>query len=343
MISSPTSHVDLDLMLAQTENPWAWQPHPEVWALILGIIGLGFYAVRVIGPKYANHHQSRVVAKELVGAGAPGNAGTSAPLGDAPGDTSETSDEFVIVTKKQKRYFALGVFSLYLAAEWPMHDIAEQYLYSVHMVQHMLITFFIPIFFLQATPEWLARLVLGGGDQDRTWLGKLAKPIVAGVIFNILAALSHWNGIVQASADSGPFHFAIHMLMFSTALLMWLPVFGPLPELRLSVPGQMIYLFLMSIIPTVPAGWLTFADNVVYPAYDIPIRVFGMSVIHDQQAAGAIMKIFGGLFLWMLIAIRFFKFSGESRAADRERRIIRPLTYSDVEAEFERTSPPSAD
>lgn len=333
------------MMLGQV-NPWAWQPHPEVWALVLGIIGLGFYATRVIGPKYARHHQSKTEAKELVGvtaavAGAtdvvgPTNSVASTPSPDAPA----AADEFEIVTTKQKRYFAFGVFSLYLAADWPMHDIAEQYLYSVHMVQHMLITFFIPIFFLQATPEWLARLILGGGDQERTWLGKLAKPVTAGLIFNMLAALSHWNGVVQASFDSGAFHFSIHLLMFSSALLMWLPVLGPIPELRLSVPGQMIYLFLMSIIPTVPAGWLTFADSVVYPAYDIPTRVFGFSAVHDQQAAGAIMKVFGGLFLWALIAIRFFTYAGAERNADRERRTIRPLTYSDVEAEFERTTPP---
>ena len=302
-----------NLMFAQAD-PWAWQAHPEVWALIAGIIGLGFYATRVIGPKYASHYEARAEAKEHGG--------------------------FEIVTTKHKRYFALGVLSFYFAADWPMHDIAEEYLYSAHMLQHLLITFFIPIFFLQATPEWLARLILGGGDQERTWVGKLAKPVVAGVIFNILAALTHWNGIVQASADSGPFHFGIHLLMFSTALLMWMPVLGPIPELRLSVPGQMIYLFLMSIIPTVPAGWLTFADNVVYPAYDIPVRLFGLSVIHDQQAAGAIMKILGGVFLWIMIAIRFFTYSGAERAADLERRIIRPLTYSDVEAEFERSQPP---
>jgi len=146
-------------------DPWAWQPHPEVWLLIIGIVGLGFYATRVIGPKIAR--------------------------------TQSSLPEDEIVSTRQKRFFAVGVVTLAIAADWPMHDIAEQYLYSVHMVQHLLITFFIPIFFLKATPEWLARLILGGGDQERTWVGKLAKPVVAGVIFNLLAALTHWNGIVQ--------------------------------------------------------------------------------------------------------------------------------------------------
>ena len=283
-------------------DPWAWQPHPEVWLLIAGIVGLGFYAARVIGPKVVT-----------------------------PGTE--------VVSTRQRRFFVLGVVMLAIAADWPMHDIAEEYLYSVHMIQHLLITFFIPIFFLQATPEWLARLILGGGDQERTWLGKLAKPVVAGIIFNVLAGLTHWNGIVQLSFDSGPFHYGIHLVMFSSALLMWLPVLGPLPELRLSPPAQMVYLFLMSIIPTIPAGWLTFADNPVYPAYDTIDRLWDISVVSDQQAAGFVMKVIGGFFLWGLIAIRFFRWAAAERASDMQKRIVRPLTYDDVATEFENAGP----
>ena len=296
-------------LLAQV-NPWQYQPHPEVWLLLIGILALGFYATRVIGPK-------AVDAKSVNFAGSPTE----------------------IATVRQKRFFAIALISLGVAADWPMHDIAEQYLYSVHMLQHLMITFFIPILFLQATPEWLARLILGGGDQDRTWLGKLAKPIVAGIIFNALAALTHWNGIVQLSFDSGPFHFAIHMVMFASALLMWLPVLGPLPELRMTVPGQVIYLFLMSIIPTVPAGWLTFADQAVYPAYDTVDRIWGITAVNDQQAAGFIMKVLGGFFLWVMIGIRFFSYAAKERASDLEGRIIRPLTYDEVSQEFEKAEP----
>ena len=121
---------------------------------------------------------------------------------------------------------------------------------------------------------------------------------------------------------------------------MWLPIFGPLPELRLSVPSQLIYLFLLSIIPTVPAGWLTFADNPVYPAYDTVERLWNISTVNDQQAAGAIMKVLGGFFLWTLIGIRFFSYAAKEQAADFNRRVVRPLTYNEVTEEFEKTEPP---
>ena len=297
-------------MLFAQIDPWQFQPHPEVWLLLVGIIGLGFYATRVIGPK--------VVKADSV---------------DSEGNPLE------IATQKQRRYFTAAVITLAITADWPMHDIAERYLYSVHMFQHLMITFFIPILFLKATPEWLARLVLGGGDQERTLVGKLAKPVFAGLTFNLLAALTHWNGIVQLSFDSGPFHYSIHLLMFSSALLMWLPVHGPLPELRLQVPAQVIYLFLMSIIPTVPAGWLTFADNPVYPAYDTVERLWNISSVNDQQMAGFIMKVLGGFFLWVMIGIKFFGYAAKERASDFEKRVVHPLTYDEVEKEFKRTEP----
>ena len=52
---------------------------------------------------------------------------------------------------------------LWAASDWPVHDISEEYLYSVHMVQHMALSYFLPPLALMATPTWLARVVLGDG------------------------------------------------------------------------------------------------------------------------------------------------------------------------------------
>ena len=91
------------------------------------------------------------------------------------------------------------------------------------------------------------------------------------------------------------------------ALLMWMPVCGPIPEFQISPIGKCIYLFLQSIVPTIPAAWLTFAEGTVYEAYDVPLRLMGIGVTEDQQIAGAIMKLGGGVFLWTLVVIIYFK------------------------------------
>ena len=295
--------------LAATDA-WRFQFHPEVWLTVAAVVGLGFYVVRVVAP---------------VAVG----AGTAA------------------VTRRQRLCFVAGAALLWISADWPMHDIAEEYLYSVHMVQHLLISFVVPPLLLLAVPEWLARLIVVDGSRSAKVIRRLVHPLVAGVVFNALQGLMHWNTLVELSVRSGPFHYAMHLLVFTSALAMWMPVVGPLKELQLSEPAKMVYLFAMSIVPTVPAAWLTFAEGTVYPVYDHAQRLWGISVTADQQAAGAVMKVLGGFYLWTLIAIKFFRYSAAQRHADAEERRRRlaanTLTTADVEAEFQRLGPPPAE
>jgi putative membrane protein len=276
-----------------------------VWLLVGGVILLAIYALRVVGPK-------------VVPAGTP------------------------VISRSQLAWLGLGVVLLWFASDWPMHDIAEEYLFSVHMTQHMLLTFAVPPVFLLATPEWLARLVLGHGRVKRVFY-KIARPVPAAVAFNALQLLTHWPGVVNTSVENALVHYVVHAALVSTAFLLWIPVCGPLPELRISYPAQMLYLFVTSIVPTVPAAWLTFAEGSVYSAYDIPQRLGDISVTTDQQAAGLIMKLVAGGFLWLIITIRFFqwasKFSDTDKAVDQAGP-VHDLTWADVEREFERHPPP---
>lgn len=297
-------------MLLAAEDFWRWQPHPEVWVLVAGLVGLYVFAVRTLGPR-------------LVAPGQP------------------------VVTAAQKRWFGLGIVLLWIAADWPMHDIGEEYLYSVHMMQHMVLTFLVPPVMLLATPEWLARIVIGDGPVGRAFL-KMARPIPAAVIFNAVQLTTHWSGIVNASVENGLLHYALHTLVVVTALAVWMPVVSPLPEYRISAPAQCIHLFLTSIVPTIPAAWLALAEGVLYEAYDKPARLLGISVTSDQQVAGLIMKLGGGVFLWVIIVIIFFRWSARQDKGTSARRVVldaageivsvegpEPLTYEDVTRAFE--------
>ena len=139
---------------------------------------------------------------------------------------------------------------------------------------------------------------------------------------------------MNASVESGPLHYGLHVLVVTTSLLMWMPVVGPFPEFRIGPAGTTIYLFLQSVVPTVPAGWLVFAEGVVYKLYgEQPVRVWGISPTDDQQIAGAIMKVGGGMFLWTIVVYVFFKKVRvlvrrvarlPARVADADRRDHRP-------------------
>jgi putative membrane protein len=293
------------LAAARGTDFWRWQPHPEVWLLVGGVVVLAIYALRVVGPK-------------VVPAGKP------------------------VVSRSQLAWLVLGVALLWFASDWPMHDVAEEYLFSVHMTQHMLLTFAVPPVFLLATPEWLARLVLGQGRVKRAFF-LVARPVPAAVAFNALQLLTHWPGVVNTSVENALVHYVVHAALVSTAFLLWIPVCGPLPELRISYPAQMLYLFVTSIVPTVPAAWLTFAEGSVYSAYDIPQRLWDISVTTDQQAAGLMMKLVGGGFLWLITTVRFFQWASQFSDTDKAIDQAGPahdLTWADVEREFEEHPPP---
>ena len=298
-----------------TVDPLAFQWHPEVWILVAFLTGAYLYMVRVIGPR-------------AVGQGQP------------------------VVSRMNVIAFPLAMLTLWIASDWPMHDISEEYLYSAHMVQHMMLSYFLPPLALMATPTWLARTLIGDGAL-RSVVAFMSKPVVAGVLFNAMVMVLHIPLLVNASLDNGALHYGLHVMVVATSLLMWMPVCGPLPEFRMGLPGTMIYLFLQSVVPTVPAAWLTFAEGIVYNGYDQPIRLWGISATADQQLAGAVMKVAGGLYLWSIVIYLFFKkFAvGDGSAYDYRRSGAmppaeitghdeQPLTTEDVEREFANTTPP---
>ena len=196
-------------------------------------------------------------------------------------------------------------------------------------------------------------MLVGNGRGYRV-LAWLCRPVVAGVAFNAVVILTHVPAVVNASVANGPFHYGLHLLVVTLSLLMWMPVCGPFREFHLQPLGKCIYLFLQSIVPTLPAAWLTFADGAVYSAYDNPYRLWGISITTDQQLAGAIMKTGGSVFLWAIMIFIFFKrFAADYKDEHDYRRagsiptaeIVGndevPLTTADVEREFATTAAPT--
>ena len=96
--------------------PYAWHAHPDVWLLIAVLLGGYAWALRHVGPKHT-----------------------------APGEP--------VATGLQKVCWVSGVVTVWVAADWPVHDLSERYLYSVHMTQHLLFMLVAPVH----RPGWPAR------------------------------------------------------------------------------------------------------------------------------------------------------------------------------------------
>ena len=235
---------------------------------------------------------------------------------------------------RAQRLFTLGIAILWLGSSWPIHDLAERYLYSVHMVQHLLFSLVAAPILIVGVPVWMYREALRP-RVVRVVFRFFTRPLVALILFNSVLLFTHWPAVVEASVRSEPLHFALHVLLTVSALVMWWPVVSPLPEMPpLSAPGQMLYLFLQSLAPTIPASFLTFGRTPLYPIYATFPRIWGVSVMGDQLMAGLIMKLIGSAILWVVIAVVFFRwFAAEQRAeldvtryADVDREIRTELT-----------------
>jgi putative membrane protein len=250
--------------------PVSWHPHPEVWLLAGGLLVAYLWALKRLGPKHVEPFEFSA-------------------------------------TRRQKTFFVLGCVTILVAADWPMHDLAEHYLYSVHMVQHMLITFAAVPLLMLGTPAWLWRVLLRPRPVLRV-ARALTRPLVALIIFNGVLVFTHWPLIVTEAVQHHLFHFGTHTLLFFSAAVMWTPVLSPIIELpRLSYPGRMLFLFLQSLVPTIPASFLTFGSKPLYHIYETFPRLWGISAHTDQLVAGLIMKIVGGAVLWTVIAVQFFR------------------------------------
>jgi putative membrane protein len=242
------------------------------------------------------------------------------------------------VSRKQVAQFSAGWLILWVGADYPVHDIAEKYLFSVHMFQHLLFSLIAPGLLFLGIPDWLQRKLWGSGWQAAA-LRRMGKPLIAGGLYTVWLVFSHWPKLVDFALSHEPVHFWMHFMLFSTASLMWFPVLNRNPDLpMMTPPGRMLYVFLQSVIPTVPASFFTFSDNAFYKTYARAPRPFHLSAVADQQLAAALMKVWGGLVLWGIIAAMFFRWTA---ADEKERRAHRRvLTWDEVQSEFERTEAP---
>lgn len=221
------------------------------------------------------------------------------------------------VSKRQKAWFLGGVFVLFLALVSPLDTLSDGYLFSAHMLQHLLLTLAVPPMLLVGTPGWMLRPGLKRPEILRAarWL---THPIVAYVLFNLDFLIWHVPGFYEAALEMEWLHVIQHLTFIAFGVLNWWPVLSPLPELpRLSEPAQLLYLFLEAIPTSVLGGIIVFAGSPLYPTYAAAPRLFGVSAALDQQISGFIMWMPGGMAYLLALSLVFFDWMGREERRSR--------------------------
>ena len=218
-------------------------------------------------------------------------------------------------------FWLAGVALFWLASDWPLGLLGSSYLASAHMVQFLIYVLGAAPLLMLGTPEWMARKVL---SKLRLYRGVtlLARPLVAGITYNVLLILTHSPLMVDNLRSTQTGSFVMDLIWLLMGLILWLPILSPLPEQsRYSYPSKMLYVFLAgAIVPVIPAAFLTWSTYPLYSTYELAPRVAGISAVDDQQAAGMIMKVAAIPVIWGTLLAMMMRWSNAAEATDRYRQ-----------------------
>jgi putative membrane protein len=213
--------------------------------------------------------------------------------------------------------FAGGLAVVVLALNGPVHDLSDLYLFSAHMVQHLMLSQIVPPLLVLGVPPWLRERLVSG----RVWAGvwdALTRVPVGFLLYSAVFAIWHVPTLYDLMMRDHNFHVIMHLMVMATAVLMWWPVCGGSAVRRpLPAPAQMLYLFLLGIPMMGVAALITFAGRPLYEWYALAPRFMGLDAVEDQRLGGLIMWVPGGLFWWGVMSIVFFRWAArESRSSD---------------------------
>ena len=204
--------------------------------------------------------------------------------------------------------FFAGLTVLFGSLTGPVHDLSDYYLFSAHMVQHLLLAFAMPPLLLYGTPAFMLRPLVRDPRVLRLarWL---TRPSSAFAVFNLVLVAWHLPPAYNLAMEVHPIHIVQHLMIMAASVVLWWPVLSPLPEVpRAAYPVQLLYLFVVGLPMVVVSIFITMADHILYPYYAAAPRVFpALGAQGDQHFGGLIMWIPGGFVFLVAISVVFFR------------------------------------
>jgi putative membrane protein len=218
------------------------------------------------------------------------------------------------VNTRQVSLFGAGLLVIYVSLASPLHDLSERYLFSAHMVQHLLMTLVAPPLLLLGLPGWMLSPLVRPGFV-RGLAAWLTRPLIAFILFNLAFAMSHLPAVYELTLRSHETHVAEHLVFMATAVLMWWPILSPMAELpRIAYPLQILYVFFQTIPSSAVGALITLSEQPLYRTYAEAPRVYGITPLMDQQIGGALMWVGGGAYFLALATVIFFVWARREEA-----------------------------
>ncbi|WP_223595952.1 cytochrome c oxidase assembly factor CtaG [Neobacillus bataviensis] len=246
------------------------------------------------------------------------------------------------LTKKQGLLFFVSMVLLYAIKGSPI-DLLAHLMFWVHMIQMAALVLIVPPIFIYGVPTWIWRKLFSVSVINS--LFKIfTRPLIALILFNGFFSFYHVPIIFDHVMQNIWLHAGYSILLFVVAIFMWWPLINQMPEHQnLNGLKKVGYIFADGILLTPACALIIFADTPIYATYSDP-HVWGqvmslcvgtanfdslnlsgpelfssMSLIHDQQLGGVLMKIIQEIIYGLMLGHVFFEWYRKDQAeTDRE-------------------------
>jgi putative copper resistance protein D len=234
-----------------------------------------------------------------------------------------------------------GVAVVALALVSAVHIYAGS-LFTVHMVQHLLLAMVAPPLLALGAPMTLTLRAASPNVRRsillpvlHSWPVKaISWPPVGWTFFAVVMWATHFSPLFNAALENQALHSAEHLLYLLAGVLFWWPVIGADPmRWRLSPIGRMVYLAAQMPFNTAVGLAIYFAPTILYPHYALLGRTWGPDPLTDQQVAGIVMWGFGDVILLgaLVLAVEAWLRADEKRSRRTRERATRDAERAPIE------------
>lgn len=233
------------------------------------------------------------------------------------------------LTKRQGLYFVAGMVVLYAIKGSPV-DLMGHLMFYAHMIQMAILYLVVPPLVIMGIPQWVWRAAINYKGV-KPLFDFFTKPLIALILFNGVFSIYHIPDVFDIVKTDMLLHTAYTTILFLLATFMWWPILNELSE-RDTLGGlkKVGYVFANGVLLTPACALIIFADTPMYNTYSDPnawaqalqlcvpsttlanLNLSGpemfnsMSLIHDQQLGGVIMKIIQEIVYGIILAQIFF-------------------------------------
>jgi cytochrome c oxidase assembly factor CtaG len=216
----------------------------------------------------------------------------------------------------QQLAFYLGTLCMILALIGPLDVLGDEYLFSAHMAQHMILSFLVPPLWVLGTPSWLIRCLVPRSFQSLIW-----NPIFAFLFFNGVMWIWHIPAVYDTALVHEGLHITEHLIFMAAGVVGFLPVLKSDLIPQMTPQFKLIYLFPSMLSCTALAALVTLSSVQLYSFYGNAAMQWHLTALEDQQIGGASMWVPGDMLYMGLILWAFNKFLDTSNTERQQVKV----------------------